>query len=475
MNRYFFAGEERRGYPRRALARIDDIAPAGLEARGPISLSLDAVDADWPGFAEGNLLSLTPDFDDFRLARYWKSRFLDPPGELFDARPYDEVPLFQIEVELPDIPLVRSFLRGFAGWLDIELSGGPGAPVDVFGGLFAEPARAFLNRAAVVAPDLSRRLDQAFDMALWPDAEVDDLRATLAPRCVIDQLAVLDIGQGSANALLCTCGIAVAYFDLGCGVYRNKKTNPAIIQFCDCDGPPIVLSHWDSDHWGGAAIDRAMLARHWIAPRQIIGPKHVAFADSILAAGGTLEIFPSHLPVLAVDGAQGVELRRCTGRTSDRNGSGLALFIEDRASGRHWLLTGDAAYDQLAGPIPTDLAALVVPHHGADMGASSIPPIAPGSDSYTRLLYSFGPGNAHGKTAVQHPTQAAVDAHVAVGWPHSGWSAPPPGMADPLVPVLATAEHPSTHKGGVRAGWTGPPASPLHLVSCPKPMPLGQT
>lgn len=474
MNRYFFAGEERKGFPRRALARIDDIAPIDPEAGGPLSLSLDAVDAEWSGFAEGNLLSLTPDANDFRLSRYWKSRFLGPPGEMLDARPYDEVPLFQIDVEMPDIPLLSQFLRGFTGWLEIELSAMPGVPVDVYGGLFAEPARAHLVSAKVVAPDLSRRLDQAFDMALWPDAEEDALRAALKPRCSIDQLAVIDIGQGSANALLCSCGIAVAYFDLGCGVYRNRKTNPATIQFCNCDSPVVMLSHWDSDHWGGAAIDRAMLAAHWIAPRQIIGPKHVAFADSILAAGGIIDIFPAHLPALSVPGRQVVELRRCIGPPSDRNGSGLALFVEDIASGRHWLLTGDAAYDQLAGPMPADLAALVVPHHGADMGKSGIPPSAPIGETYSRLLYSFGPGNAHGKTAVQHPTQAAVNAHVAAGWSHSGWSAPPPGMTDPLLPVIATAEHPATHNGGARVGWTGQPACPPHLAICPKPMPLGQ-
>lgn len=473
MNRYFFAGEERREPPRRALARIDEVATTAPDVEGALHLSLDAVDGEWPGFAGDGLLSLAPGDDDFRLARYWKSRFLEPPGDLVDRSPYDEVPLFQIEVELPDSPLLRGFLRSFTGWLDLEL-GDSGIPVDVYGGLFAEPARAHLALVRIASPQLSRRLDQAFDMEFWPDAEEDALRAALQPRCTIDQLAVLDIGQGSANALLCACGFAVAYFDLGCGVYRNKKTNPATIQFCDCDHPPIILSHWDSDHWGGAAIDRAMLARRWIAPRQTIGPKHVAFADSILAAGGTLDIFPRHLPGLTVGAGQRLDLRRCTGPSSDRNGSGLALVVEDDASGRHWLLTGDAGYDQLAGPIPADLAAVVVPHHGADMGTTSIPPPAPGGDAYARLLYSFGPGNAHGKTAVQHPTQAAIDAHAAVGWLHAGWTTPP-GTTAPLAPVLATAQHPAAHSGGARAGWLAAPAAPRHLSDCPKPMPLDQT
>ena len=171
---------------------------------------------------------------------------------------------------------------------------------------------------------------------------------------------------------------------------------------------------------------------------------------------------------------QNFELRRCVG--TDRNGSGLALIVEDRRSQRGWLLPGDAGYNYIPGPIPADLAAVIVPHHGADMGTASVPPQNSGN-SYSRLLYSFGPGNAHGRSAVRHPTQAAVNAHIGAGWAHGGWSPPPPGVNPAGQPVLATASHPTTHEHGIAVGWGGAPAPPLqiHAGGCGKMMPIIQT
>jgi hypothetical protein len=93
--------------------------------------------------------------------------------------------------------------------------------------------------------------------------------------------------------------------------------------------------------------------------------------------------------------------------------SGLALFVEDPGSNLAWLLTGDAAYHYIQGPWPQDFAAIIVPHHGADMHTKRAPPSRNLNFNYTRLLYSFGPNNQHGRTSVMQPISAAVTEHLS--------------------------------------------------------------
>ncbi len=475
MNCYFIRGEGRQGYPRRVYARIDEIEPANPDMAEFVSIGLDAVDADWHGFQAGNLLSLDdPEKAAMRLAAYWRDRFSgEPPEEArFSSDPFEDLPLYQIELTLPRGHTLLDGLLGETDWLEIRLAEEGELEVDVFGGLFSEPITA--RMAHISKSTAAATLNALFDMGAWPDASDFELERALNIRCDITQLHMLDVGQGSAVALICGCGLPLYYFDVGCGVYRNTKTNPNLIQFCVCDDPPVILSHWDSDHWAGANLDRDLLKRTWIAPRQTVGAKHIAFANRILSAGGKILIVPLTLSGIAWGHQQRLELRRCTGASTDRNGSGLALVVEDHGTGRGWLLTGDAPYNLIPGPLPSDFAAVVVPHHGADMGPWSVPPLC-SPHSYVRLLYSFGPGNAHGKTNVRHPTAAAVSAHNARGWAHSAWLPPPPGMVLASHPVLATASHLPMHHGGAAVGWVSVPPTAAHLAFCRKAMPVTQT
>ncbi len=251
---------------------------------------------------------------------------------------------------------------------------------------------------------------------------------------------------------------------------------PSGLSFCTCDTPTVLMSHWDADHWAAATLDSKLLQLTWVVPRQSISHTHTAFGNNILRAGGRiLVVGTAPPPICRSTSGQILHLRRCTG--ADRNGSGLALIVEDTASNRGWLLTGDAAYNQIPGPLPVDLAAVIVPHHGAAMGTASIPP-PPSGHQYSRLLYSFGPDNKHGRGTppIQHPTQSAVSVHTAAGWTHNGWITPP-GFATANAPVLATATHKISHESGIAVGWTStPPVNPLsgHVGSCSDVMPVTQ-
>jgi hypothetical protein len=475
MNQYFIPGEGRRDYPRRSYAKLDQIEPPNQVEAKDILFAFDAIDAEWPGFRDGLLMLQPGPGTEAKLRRFWDLRFAPPSSRKIDGNdPFDELPIYRIEITLGRVnPLAEILLGAGDQWFEISLDTKGDLEVDVFGGLFMSPVPArlaHLPRPAKPAASLTR----LFDMEDWPDATEDELVTALQIGCRMEQLIMFDVGQGSATALVCQCGMPVTYFDVGCGVYRNTKTRPSRISFCTHEPPRVILSHWDADHWAAATLDRRLLGMTWIVPRQSISAKHKAFGNDILKTGGRILIVPPTLSPLKWGAAgQTLELRRCTG--IDRNSSGLALVVDDYASQRGWLLTGDAAYNFVPGPLPHDLAAVVVPHHGADMGAVSIPPSA--GPGYARLLYSFGPDNAHGRTGVRHPTIAAITAHSVAGWPHRGWALPPPAMNPPGLPVLATASHLTRHEQGIAVGWSRPPSPTLcgHAATCPDLLPVVQS
>lgn len=470
MNSFFHREDYRREFPRRAYARLDDIEPIVPGPDDDLTFVLDAVDADWKGFGEEGPFNLADPNLEVRIASYWRGRFGRDGGEGDRPDGYEEVPIYRLELSLsPGATFFDALPRDEELWISLELSEVESdTPVDVYGGLFAPPVRAYLHTARAVAP--SGPLSTLFDMNTWPDASDADLISALHPQCNLDALVCFDIGQGSASALVCQCGQPIYYFDTGCGSGRNAPTAPANIDFCTCSAPTVVLSHWDTDHWAGASGHAGLQARHWVVPRQTISTTHMAFANDILKAGGNIHVVGhGAAPLTWSSGTQDYDLQRATG--TGRNGSGLVLIVTDRATGRSWVLTGDAGYDLIAQSAPADIAAMIVPHHGADMGANSIP-FPRSSNAYARLFYSFGPGNGHGpKTPpVRHPVAAAVTAHDKRNWGHGSWTPATGGHSLAGGDALATATHLATHLGGGAAGWNGPPTSLGNLSCCSNAM-----
>lgn len=477
MNSFFSREEYRRDFPRRAFARLDDIEPIVQGPDDDLTFILDAVDADWEGFGEGGPFNLSDPNLEGRIAGYWRRRFGREGGDGDDGPDgYEKVPIFRLEISVsPGDALYQELPREEETWISLELSeDAAGVPVEVYGGLFAPAIQAFLHSPPSKAP--SGPLSLLFDMTTWPDASPVDLMAALNQPYAVDTLVCFDIGQGSASALLCSCCSApIYYFDTGCGSGRNAPTAPTNIDFCICAGPTVILSHWDTDHWAGASGHAGMLARNWVVPRQTISTTHTTFANDILKAGGNiLVVGHGAAPLAWSTGAQEYDLRRATG--TGRNGSGLVLIVTDLASSRSWVLTGDAGYHLIAQPVPADIAAMVVPHHGADMGTTSIPFVRSHS-SYARLFYSFGPNNGHGpkKPPVRHPVAAAVTAHQSQNWDHGTWTPATGGHSTAGQDVLATATHLTTHLKGGAAGWNGPPSSLGHLAGCSNAMPVPQS
>lgn len=483
--------------PSRTYGRIDhvEIAPQATVAL----VAIDLVDADWvDAQGQGN----DPRFSQTRpheRARAWRDHARKVQLGAKPPNPFEKAPLFRLELHVrlhqtwlgfPPLPTrtdptfeseIGALERTWVELFDIRRTSfnDPDAGL-LYPGLFDEPVPVLVS-GRMPTPQQGAALDDIFSLGVLPSIDTYDVELALS-KASTNFLVTYDVGQGNANALLDSGHMPTLYYDLGAGVYRNKKTTPSQLHFCFTRRPTIVLSHWDADHWAGACATSVngtypAKLRDWIAPMQKVGPTHIAFAHDIVTSGGQMFIYsPAPGTVGSTGTATNHALRSRIGSGSYRNGSGIVLAIENsidfQSSAGCWLLTGDCDYQHFMPALTSaDPVAMVAPHHGADLHAASpIPSPAPFS-AYRRLAYSFGPANAHGGgaasapgggTAVRHPTVGGTSAHGSAGWSHGAWSIPgswTPGVGVAGADVLATCEHPpGTMRGGAIVGWTSAPA-----------------
>lgn len=283
-------------------------------------------------------------------------------------------------------------------------------------------------------------------------------------------MAVLDVGQGSANVMLDELGKPLLYFDAGRGTLANFGTAPAGLKFCVCshdNNPlPVLLSHWHEDHYLGTLSDPDLLMCTWYTPPAAT-LQHMAFQNSILLAGSKVYQLLPAFPNFQFGTSGSYTLAKCTGNVNNPNEVGHALKVEQQD--RRWLLPADASYTNIPLPSEEDFTAVVASHHGGRFKKNFVPNRSPG---YARMVYSFGPSNSY-----KHPKAASVTKH-AIKWNHSNWKgAAKPGVTPPSTAsdVRATAIHgvlplPGVlpiHAGAVAVGWQGPPSIAALTGPCP--------
>jgi hypothetical protein len=255
-------------------------------------------------------------------------------------------------------------------------------------------------------------------------------------------VAAYDVGQGNCNAIVDQHEHPRVLFDFGWPPNFHAGTRPARRpELLACDRhtrAPVVLSHWDMDHWAFAVKrshydDRNMssratwdsnaLERFWIAraPRNEqhqLGPMHMGLYEELAAK----ELFPGLTALqLWPDSERLIRftcgwLEACEpadGSDGDRNNTGLAMFVED-VVGDLVLLPGDADFPSIGSLAKlrkrkSRLVGLVAPHHGARISAAALPRAKKGSAAM--LVYSVGEGNQY-----DHPKDAAMAAYRNKGW-----------------------------------------------------------
>lgn len=145
-------------------------------------------------------------------------------------------------------------------------------------------------------------------------------------------VGVLDVGQGSCNVLVDDQHHAIAYFDFGYPTGEHAGAPPAQGPTpCLCHDPLIILSHWDSDHWGLCRRVPDAYRLEWIAPQQHLGTPEVETIARVLTRGGRMYLWQA-------DGGPGCHMRfpwgyleRQTGNNplsgGKRNITGLVAYV----------------------------------------------------------------------------------------------------------------------------------------------------
>lgn len=330
---------------------------------------------------------------------------------------------------------------GRVWWLfEIRHSPGPGSEVIFYDDLALELAtRAWvvgIETVPGIAQDLLERFSSLEDL---PDASEDELEDAMASVSSGAGVAVYDVGQGNCNAICDASSAAILYYDFGHPLpsHAASAPNPRPL-YCFSHDPPMVLSHWDFDHWGAAKLPKPTrwllpaLGQTWIAPRQYLGPMHLSFAAAILAHG-TLRVWGAAPASIYFKNGH---VHRCTGPNQlmprHRNDTGLALVAHESSSDP-WgaatcLLTGDADFQFIPLPSGYHPGGMVVPHHGGGISGKSVP--RPSHHSQW-LGLSVGSPNHYG-----HPTAAAMRAYRSRGWgPTKDTSARPSRCAKTLLAI----------------------------------------
>lgn len=437
---------------------------------------MDGVAADWPGFRAGAFSLDANQLADGPAERYWQNLFSDTGTSSSSA--FEGLPAARISISRTAIGQAEAWndtINFDETWFEVDLE--PAASDEGSVVLYpsldtSESVTLTLARDIRVSP-FSTALERMFSMVAWPEASTQDIDKALAGLPYSPQLLAYNVGQGSASAILDTGGQPRLYIDVGAGVFWNKKTTPHDLKFCSCGRPPVILTHWDADHWSGVRHDPGLLASTWLAPRQNIGVFHARLADNVIHAGGAMLIVSNFYKKTSMHHPQhwstpprqpqSLEIASCTG--TDRNNSGLAVKVSDHERKLSWLVTGDASYAS----IPTfahtyPMAALTVPHHGAAQDAGSVAPLPP-SSRYSRAMYSFGEANSY-----DHPRLSATTLHVNSGFIHD----PQPlagkvGVASGPQVLATTDFRPAGSRFGIAAGWRQAPYLPAHLQACLTP------
>ncbi len=466
--------------PREVFARFDQSEPIdpNPEVSNLITFSavnLDGVSDEWPlqyqyHHGYGSRLE---------WGRYWSDCFNpDIPKEQLPSI-FDQIPIYQYEIHLPPNHLSDEEFRQLTNpseWLCITLDSGGPFSAKVYPNIFSnEPRVVSISIKPIDNRKLIYLLSISFDMPTWPRATEQEIIEALDIDDEAKFLAAFDVGQGAASALLNEDQIPFLYHDLGAGVTRNSATTPPNLSFCFKKDPPIVLSHWDMDHWAGARINTRALTKTWIVPEQNIDPIHSAFAHDILISGGKILVWPNGLgPITIKHGNIEYKFGRNPKNLKNRNGTGIVIQVTNTAldDNRDWLLMGDAGFHQTPFHPFNDVVAITVPHHGAKIAGKNKIPSGP-NGNYGRLLFSFGPSNSHGP-GVQHPVKLTIDEYHAENWDIGSWHRYASlGKTIAGGEILATAEHPHTHLGGLIAGWDSKPSvhhPPCHNCTCNAPI-----
>jgi hypothetical protein len=244
-------------------------------------------------------------------------------------------------------------------------------------------------------------------ISLFPPGAIKSrgvLKQVLQMPSELRRFSIRDVGQASYSCLRSFGGSAALYYDVGWPLPFNRRTEPKRF-FPDLGRAPIVISHWDWDHFCFSLkkAGKHLLDCDWVAPVQKLGPGAARIAHML----HTKRRLHSWKGSVVSFGAGKVGY--CSATPSDANNSGLAVRIK-LSSKSSILLVGDADYQFLPAALSGKSDALVVTHHGARF-VSPLSAVPRPSSSDSKCVISFGRGNTY-----KHPHADSLRLHRSAGW-----------------------------------------------------------
>ena len=464
MNPYFLGEAERDDKPMELLGQLSSVVFAGV---GGVRVALDALPLRW---AEDLWETHDGELDAERVSRF------------FETAPFRHLKFTLNWTCLQDllIPSLRgprspsAVSAGLLGrWIAVKFDPSPYGQAVSYSSVSDSGTLGFVTIIDLAPRHLIRYLNQFTPLVTHVTPTHPDLQNAIGSLPAPHAMAVLDVGQGSANVMLSEQGRPIFYFDAGQGIGRNLRTTPAGLRFCTCtkdkEPVPVMISHWHEDHFAGTKSDPDLLKCTWITPPATTA-RLMSFQNGILAEGSKVLEMESDFLDFSFGSSGSYTLSKSKGDPNNPNESGHALMVT--VGNKHWLLPADASYKNIELVEDRKFTAVVATHHGGWSNTTVIPDRAP---RYARLVYSFGPDNSHG-----HPNPSSVDDH-RKKWSHGNWKSPatigvttpgPAGRtrATAVNGVSAVPGPTSPHAGSVAIGWKGPPdVSPGGVLADPCP------
>lgn len=240
-------------------------------------------------------------------------------------------------------------------------------------------------------------------------------------------VGIYDVGQANLCAVVDDFEHPLVFFDLGWPVCFNHKSNPDMNSFNpfafedDRFKTPVVLSHFDWDHWAYAyksgkavwdkekgywkskivfradAINRPWLVRRPNYENHKLGASHINFIQTLskqalFDGSKALNIWPNNSDEIS---SESITVFKCKPESETpttpaflRNNESLAMLVMDMRGNAKVLLCGDADYPSIPEEYRELLSGIVAPHHGG----KTTPRSTPNAVGHGRMVMSTYPG-----------------------------------------------------------------------------------
>lgn len=220
----------------------------------------------------------------------------------------------------------------------------------------------------------------------------------------LNGIRVFDVGQGDCIGLLDQLSDVFCYVDYGGLAGHPDQLSPAntakrLPVHVNGHDVPIVLTHWDKDHYYSAVKkNTAAQSCEWLVPRQLASPFAILFAAKLTNAKCWPEAHGNAVVGTRIGKSKELQIRKClpfdpTATSENRNLSGLAVtLVETGSEQRVMVLPGDCHFDGIPNMPGGSIHVVVAYHHGSATGwTSATGAVIAKATSTRRLAYSYGP------------------------------------------------------------------------------------